>query len=76
MCIGEAETSQPEPPRQGSQPRNGPENNSLAGLASVQDSAARKPKLPMKTTKKKLWITPAVKDVPIFFECTCYAGAV
>ncbi len=31
---------------------------------------------PMKPNKKKLWIKPSVKDVPIFFECTCYAGAV
>src|SRR4051812_20321555 len=31
----------------------------------------------MKTsTKKKQWQKPAIKDVPIFFECTCYAGAV
>ena len=31
---------------------------------------------PMKTTnQKKRWIKPALKDVPIFFECTCYAGA-
>jgi hypothetical protein len=29
----------------------------------------------MKSTKKK-WIKPAVKTVPIFFECTCYAGAI
>jgi len=30
----------------------------------------------MKTTnQKKRWIKPALKDVPIFFECTCYAGA-
>lgn len=29
----------------------------------------------MKNTRKK-WIKPAVKDVPIFFECTCYAGAI
>ena len=26
-------------------------------------------------TKKK-WIKPTLKTVPIFFECTCYAGAV
>ncbi len=25
---------------------------------------------------KKQWIKPRIKDVPIFFECTCYAGAV
>jgi hypothetical protein len=31
----------------------------------------------MKTpAKKKQWQKPAIKDVPIFFECTCYAGAV
>jgi hypothetical protein len=29
----------------------------------------------MKNTKKK-WIKPQTKRVPIFFECTCYAGAV
>jgi hypothetical protein len=29
----------------------------------------------MKTTKKQ-WIKPALKSLPIFFECTCYAGAV
>jgi len=28
------------------------------------------------STKKKQWIKPSIKDVPIFFECTCYAGAV
>jgi hypothetical protein len=26
--------------------------------------------------KKKRWIKPTLKAVPIFFECTCYAGAV
>jgi hypothetical protein len=25
---------------------------------------------------KKQWTKPELKDVPIFFECTCYAGAV
>ncbi len=30
----------------------------------------------MKPTQKKLWIKPAAKNVMIFFECTCYAGAV
>lgn len=25
---------------------------------------------------KKRWIKPTLKTVPIFFECTCYAGAV
>jgi hypothetical protein len=31
----------------------------------------------MKTEpKKKQWITPRVREVRIFFECTCYAGAV
>jgi hypothetical protein len=25
---------------------------------------------------KKRWIKPRLKTVPIFFECTCYAGAV
>lgn len=29
----------------------------------------------MKNSKKK-WIKPAMKHVPIFFECTCYAAAV
>jgi hypothetical protein len=29
----------------------------------------------MKSTKKK-WVKPVVKNVPIFFECTCYAGAI
>jgi hypothetical protein len=29
----------------------------------------------MKSSRKK-WIKPAVKKVSIFFECTCYAGAV
>jgi hypothetical protein len=29
----------------------------------------------MKSTKKR-WVKPAVKSVPIFFECTCYAGAI
>jgi hypothetical protein len=26
--------------------------------------------------QKKRWIRPAWKEVPIFFECTCYAGAI
>ncbi len=26
--------------------------------------------------EKKAWIKPTLKTVPIFFECTCYAGAV
>jgi hypothetical protein len=31
---------------------------------------------PMNTaTNKKKWVKPALRDVPIFFECTCYAGA-
>jgi hypothetical protein len=25
---------------------------------------------------RKQWIKPAIKDIRIFFECTCYAGAV
>jgi hypothetical protein len=29
----------------------------------------------MKQTKKQ-WTKPALKSLPIFFECTCYAGAV
>jgi hypothetical protein len=29
----------------------------------------------MKRTKKR-WTKPTLKNVPIFFECTCYAGAV
>ncbi len=29
----------------------------------------------MKRNKKR-WIKPTLKTVPIFFECTCYAGAV
>ena len=29
----------------------------------------------MKNTKKK-WIKPQTKRVPIFFECTFYAGSV
>jgi hypothetical protein len=24
---------------------------------------------------KKTWVKPKLKDVPIFFECTSYAGA-
>ncbi len=30
----------------------------------------------IKDMKKKQWIKPALKDVPIFFECTCYAAAI
>jgi hypothetical protein len=26
--------------------------------------------------KRKRWIKPYMKHVPIFFECTCYAGAI
>jgi hypothetical protein len=29
----------------------------------------------MRRTKKR-WIKPMLKSVPIFFECTSYAGAV
>ncbi len=29
----------------------------------------------MRQTKKR-WTRPTLKSVPIFFECTCYAGAV
>jgi len=29
----------------------------------------------MRRTKKR-WIKPMLKTVPIFFECTCYAGAI
>ena len=29
----------------------------------------------MRRTKKR-WVKPMLKTVPIFFECTCYAGAV
>jgi hypothetical protein len=28
------------------------------------------------TRTKKRWVKPMLKSVPIFFECTCYAGAV
>jgi hypothetical protein len=27
-------------------------------------------------TAKKEWIKPAIKEIQIFFECTCYAGSV
>ena len=30
----------------------------------------------MKNTEKKTWTKPSIKTVLIFFECTCYAGAV
>jgi len=30
----------------------------------------------MKTAEKKTWTKPSIKTVLIFFECTCYAGAV
>ena len=30
----------------------------------------------MNTQQKKQWIKPSMKDVMIFFECTCYSGAV
>jgi len=30
----------------------------------------------MNTVEKKQWIKPSIKTVRIFFECTCYAGAV
>jgi len=29
----------------------------------------------MKLTKKR-WTKPTLKTLPIFFECTCYSGAV
>jgi len=35
----------------------------------------RKP-FSMKTAEKKTWTKPSIKTVLIFFECTCYAGAV
>ena len=25
---------------------------------------------------KKEWVKPAIKEIQIFFECTCYAGSV
>jgi hypothetical protein len=28
-----------------------------------------------KVKAKKVWVKPSIKEVPIFFECTCYAGA-
>jgi len=32
---------------------------------------------PMNTkSAKKEWIKPAIKEIQIFFECTCYAGSV
>ena len=30
----------------------------------------------MNKKQKKLWIKPSMKDTMIFFECTCYSGAV
>jgi hypothetical protein len=29
-----------------------------------------------RTTTRKSWKKPSLKQIPIFFECTCYAGAV
>jgi len=26
--------------------------------------------------KKKQWMKPGLKEIVIFFECTCYAGSV
>ena len=36
------------------------------------------PPAPMNTTPtpKKKWTTPQLREIPIFFECTCYAGSV
>ena len=39
------------------------------------DPRPMKPMGFMKRNKKR-WIKPTLKTVPIFFECTCYAGAV
>jgi len=33
-------------------------------------------RLSMKNSDKKTWTKPSIKTVLIFFECTCYAGAV
>ena len=44
------------------------------GQAYQSDRARRT--VPMKTNQKKQWIKPSMKDVMIFFECTCYSGAV
>jgi hypothetical protein len=40
--------------------------NACAGRISIAD---------MKKQRKR-WTKPILKDVPIFFECTCYAGAI
>ena len=44
-------------------------------LSQARTRNVERPVTLMKSTKKK-WVKPAVKDVPIFFECTCYAGAI
>jgi len=33
------------------------------------------PPMNIKSAKKE-WIKPAIKEIQIFFECTCYAGSV
>ena len=57
-----------------------PTSNEAATSASSKNKLTHmayelmKPERLMRT--KKRWIKPTLKTVPIFFECTCYAGAV
>ncbi len=53
--------------------------NETAGLQRIALAIARRVHhhaTHMKPTEKKQWVKPVMKDVPIFFECTCYAAAV
>jgi hypothetical protein len=57
--------------------RSKPRNPASHRLNSCYDDEAYEILLIMKTPgSKKRWIKPSIKDVMIFFECTCYAGSV
>jgi hypothetical protein len=54
--------------------------NAAATSASLKNNLTHMRDRPMRATgfmrqNKKRWIKPTLKTVPIFFECTCYAGA-
>jgi hypothetical protein len=57
--------------------RSNPRKPDSHGLNSCYDDETYEILLTMKSPgAKKRWIKPSIKDVMIFFECTCYAGSV
>jgi hypothetical protein len=48
--------------------------NDTYGLCQLASRSWQRKQILMKI-RKKPWIKPVIKRLPIFFECTCYAAA-